>query len=50
MPMGKADVSLKGYLSNKERFADLFNGYLFRIDWNRSGVSPIGIEKKLAVV
>lgn len=27
--MGKADVSLKGYLSNKERFADLFNGYLF---------------------
>ena len=29
MPMWKADVSLKGYLSNKERFADLFNGCLF---------------------
>ena len=27
--MGKADVSLKGYLSDKERFADLFNGFLF---------------------
>lgn len=27
--MGKADVSLKDYLSDRERFADLFNAYLF---------------------
>lgn len=31
MSMGKADVSLKGYLSNKERFADLFNGYFLKV-------------------
>ncbi len=27
--MGKADVSMKDYISDKERFADLFNAYLF---------------------
>ncbi len=27
--MGKAEVSLKDYLSDRERFADLFNAYLF---------------------
>ncbi len=27
--MGKADVSLKDYLSDREHFADLFNTYLF---------------------
>lgn len=27
--MGKVDVSIKQWLKNKERFADLFNGVIF---------------------
>ena len=29
MPMGKADIAVKNWLSDKERFADLFNGTVF---------------------
>ncbi|MBM6752670.1 transposase, partial [Mediterraneibacter glycyrrhizinilyticus] len=27
--MGKADIAVKNWLSDKERFADLFNGTVF---------------------
>ena len=58
--MGQQDVTLKEYLSDPERFADAFNGGLFRgkriidpsrlreLDPSEIHLSPAGKEQKRA--
>lgn len=40
--MGEADLIMRDYLSSKERFADLFNGVLFR---GKQVVRPEQLER-----
>ncbi len=39
--MGKADIAVKNWLGNNERFADLFNGIVFG---GRQVISPEELE------
>lgn len=57
MLMGKADVAVRQWLSDKERFADLFNGTVFQgkkvvlaedLEEQKGESSLIVIDKKSA--